>query len=127
MATPFRDVFGIAASGGTVSNGVGLCLGLTVPELCKMADKYKYMNPMAGYPIKPKEKTMLYEVAMVKMVLKASVNSDRPGVDDEIVLPPTAVLADSESAAIVAATLQAGARLKGLDASMLRVVVRPFK
>lgn len=66
-----------------------------------------------------KEKIMLYEVAIVK--------SAKGEETEELILPPTPLLADSVEAANTAAVLKAVKEIGGTEPSRLKVLVRPFK
>lgn len=66
---------------------------------------------------------MLYEVAIV---LNPSTKEAKKGEQGKLLLPPTAVLADSRDAAIVAATQQLSTRPTAAESSRLEVLVRPF-
>lgn len=65
----------------------------------------------------------LFEVAIIKKPTKKEVE-EGTGVE-ELVLPPTSVIARDPNSAVIAA-VTSGEGLKGFDSNRCEVLVRPF-
>ena len=66
---------------------------------------------------------MLYEVAMIEQPTK---KDKEEGASEKLILKPTAVIANDDKQAAIAAVMQHKDEIGTLDMSRLQVIVRPF-
>ena len=66
---------------------------------------------------------MLYEVAMIEQPTK---KDKEEGASEKLILKPTAVIANDDKQAAIAAVMQHKDDIGALDMSRLQVIVRPF-